>query len=71
MHDIIRDGCSETLRQRFAGTHDIDVVACRKRRVEDFPAGVPVEGNRERLRVMDEKRGNVPMTFFWMRVKEN
>jgi hypothetical protein len=69
MHDIIRDGCSDALRARFAGTHSIHVIPTRRRTVADFPAGVAVEGTRERLSVMDEKRGNVPMTFFWGRVK--
>lgn len=68
MHDIIREGCSETLRSRFDGTHKIEVIPTRQRRVEDFPAEVKVEG-RERLVCMDEKRGRVPMTFFWMRVR--
>jgi hypothetical protein len=69
MHDIIRKGCSETLRERFESTHTIDVIPTRQRKMEDFPAGVAVEG-RERLICMDEKRGRIPMTFFWMRVKQ-
>ena len=68
MHDIIRKGCSDALRSRFETSHAIEVIPTRRRRVEDFPKGIAVEG-RDRLACMDEGRGPTPMTFFWMRVK--
>ena len=68
MHDIIRKGCSSALRERFGGSHEIEVIPTRRRRAEDFPAEVGLDG-RERLECMDEGRGAV-MTFFWMRVRK-
>lgn len=68
MHDIVRAGCSEALRERFSGTHRIEVIATRKRTRADFPAGVEIEPGQQ-LESMDERRGSVPMTFFWMQVK--
>jgi hypothetical protein len=67
MHDIIRKGCSDALRSRFDASHQIEVIPTRRRRTEDFPVGVAVEG-RERLACMEEGRGPTPMTFFWMQV---
>jgi hypothetical protein len=69
MHDIVRKGCSDAIRARFAGTHDIDVIPTRKRTDADFPAaGVDLEP-KHRQSCMDEGRGPVPMTFFWMRAR--
>jgi hypothetical protein len=67
MHDIIRRGCSSALRGRFGGSHAIEVIATRRRRMGDFPDGVDLEPEK-RLECMDEGRGAV-MTFLWMRVK--
>ena len=69
MHDIVRKGCSPTLRGRFEGSHQIDVIATRRRQVADFPAGVAAASDRERREFRDEGRGSTPMTFFWMRAK--
>lgn len=68
MHDIVREGCSQTLRERFSATHHIDVIATRQRRRGDFPAGVSIDVSKQ-LDSMDERRGPVPMTFFWMQVR--
>ena len=68
MHDIVRKGCTSAVRPRFENSHRIDVIPTRRRRVEDFPAGVQVE-ERERLTCMDEGRGPAPMTFLWMKSK--
>ncbi len=67
-HDIVRKGCSAALKQRFSKSHAIDVIPCRPRSVADFPGGFDVE-KKQKLDCMDEKRGSVPMTFFWMRSK--
>jgi predicted O-methyltransferase YrrM len=67
MHDIVRKGCSPTLKKRFETTHKIEVIATRKRQAPEFPAGVPAGSDRERREFMDEGRGSTPMTFFWMR----
>ena len=68
MHDIVRKGCSDAIRQRFAATHDIEVIPTRKRGAGDFPAGVDLDP-KQRQTCMDEGRGPIPMTFFWMRAK--
>jgi len=70
MHDIVRKGCSEAVRSRFEASHRIEVIPTRKRRAEDFPAGVAAEEGRARLAWMEEGRGPTPMTFFWMKVKQ-
>jgi hypothetical protein len=69
MHDIVRKGCSSAVRTRFENSHQIDVIPTRRRKESDFPAGVEVVTNKERLTCMDEGRGPTPMTFFWMRPK--
>jgi hypothetical protein len=68
MHDIVRKGCTSAVRPRFESTHTIEVIPTRRRRIEDFPAGVDIDP-RERLTCMDEGRGPVPMTFLWMKRK--
>lgn len=70
MHDIIRKGCSEALRDRFGATHDIDVIPTRRRTAADFPPGVEVPAGERRNTCMEEGRGAV-MTFFWMRAKSS
>jgi hypothetical protein len=67
MHDIVRKGCSPIVRERFKETHRIDVIATRRRKLEDFPRGVSVATAKEQRECMDEGRGPTPMTFFWMR----
>lgn len=66
MHDIIRKGCSATVRARFESSHRIEVIPTRRRRRADWPAGVEAAA-RERLTCMEEGRGSTPMTFLWMR----
>jgi len=68
MHDIVRKGCTEALATRFSKSHKIEVIPTRKRRLEDFPAKLSAE-KRQKLDAMEEHRGSVPMTFFWMRAK--
>jgi len=68
MHDIVRKGCSEALASRFSESHRVEVIPTRPRRVEDFPAKLTAE-KRQKLDAMEEHRGPVPMTFFWMRAK--
>ena len=36
-HDLLRDGCAATVRQRFSTSHDIESVHSRKRSPADFP----------------------------------
>jgi predicted O-methyltransferase YrrM len=36
-HDLLVPGASETLAERFAGTHDVDLVPTRTRYVDEFP----------------------------------
>ena len=68
MHDIVRKGCTETLATRFSKSHKIEVIPTRRRKLEDFPANLPAD-KKQKLEAMEEHRGPVPMTFFWMRAK--
>jgi hypothetical protein len=66
MHDIVRKGCSDAVRSQFAATHRIEVIPTRQRTDADFPRGMDLDPKTGRA-CMDEGRGPVPMTFFWMR----
>lgn len=68
LHDIIRAGCSDAVRNAFQATHEIHRMESRPRTQDDFPPQVPME-RRQRLECMDERRGPDPMGFFWMKVK--
>jgi hypothetical protein len=65
MHDHIIPRVTETIGQRFAGTHEILVVPARARTLDDFPVGYSL-ANADALQAMDELR---PRHMRWLVLK--
>src|SRR5262245_13376712 len=63
-HDGIREGTTDLLVQRFARTHDVQVLPERARRASDAPPGIPLSG-AEAVAAMDEFRG-FPQAWLWI-----
>jgi hypothetical protein len=64
-HDLLVEGVTETLRERFAATHDISEIPTRPRYVDDFPelGDIPLV---TRQLAISEFRG-APMAWLAMR----
>jgi hypothetical protein len=59
-HDSFTPGCTDTLKHRFAATHDIECFASRPRRLSDYPANflpfLPRLFPQLAVDLMDERR---------------
>ena len=60
-HDLLRPGCADTIRRRFAASHRIETVRTRLRTLSDFPSGfvpwLPRLAPRTCLGLLQEERG--------------
>jgi hypothetical protein len=68
LHDFAVAGATETIRARFAPTHDVELIEGRGRDGVRPPelAGLP---DRDRLRLLGERRPG-PMRWAWLRPRE-
>jgi hypothetical protein len=54
--DGVLEGITRRLHERFAATHDIEVISSRSRRRDDLPGGCASLTDREAAEAMDEGR---------------
>jgi hypothetical protein len=62
LHEDYRIGVTQRIRERFSGTHDIQVIDLRARTPEDLPAGIQIMGE-DLQRATDERRPKAQWFF--------
>ncbi len=71
MHDVPEQPVSEPIRERFAATHDIQVIWSTKRQSSDWPRNWPasakITGTMKRDCMAERRDG--AMSWFWMKAR--
>ena len=66
LHEIQRPGIGKLLRRRFSPSHQITEIKAVDRTLTDWPAGVALAKDADKLKAMHEGRDG-PMSWFSMR----